>query len=321
MILKFLQRVPAGMMVIPLLLGSLINTLFPNALQIGGLTTALFSSAGTSTLLAVQLFCMGTALQVGDMPKVLKRGGLLLASKFVIGALLGIITGKLFGMAGFLGLTSLAIISAVTNSNGSINLTLMGNYGDQADAGCFPLLALNDGPFFTMLALGASGLANIPFMSLLATVIPILLGMLLGNIDKDLRKLFAPMGTAIIPLIGFALGAGIDLSSVIKGGFPGLLLGMITIFVGGAFIFLVDRYIGKRPGYAAWAVATTAGNAVAVPAAVAIIDPAWAPYVASATVQVAASTVLTAILVPFIVSWWAKKFGSPQFPLEGQTFN
>ncbi len=308
-------------MVIPLLLGSLINTLFPDALQIGGLTTALFSSAGTSTLLGAQLFCMGTALQVKDMPKVLKRGGVLLLAKFAVGALLGIIIGKIWGMEGVFGLTTLAVISAVTNSNGSVYLTLMGNYGDQADCGCFPLLALNDGPFFTLVALGASGLANIPFMSLLAAIIPIVLGMLIGNIDKGMRELFAPMGTAIIPLIGFALGAGIDLTSIIKGGFPGILLGLITVFVGGGFILVFDKFISRRPGYAAWAVATTAGNAVAVPAAVALIDTSWEPYVATATVQVAASVVVTCIVTPFITSWWAKRFGCPKMPLPGQKFD
>ena len=321
MILDFLKKVPAGMMVIPLLLGSLINTLFPDALQIGGLTTALFSSAGTSTLLGAQLFCMGTALQVKDMPKVLKRGGVLLLAKFAVGALLGIIIGKIWGMEGVFGLTTLAVISAVTNSNGSVYLTLMGNYGDQADCGCFPLLALNDGPFFTLVALGASGLANIPFMSLLAAIIPIVLGMLIGNIDKGMRELFAPMGTAIIPLIGFALGAGIDLTSIIKGGFPGILLGLITVFVGGGFILVFDKFISRRPGYAAWAVATTAGNAVAVPAAVALIDTSWEPYVATATVQVAASVVVTCIVTPFITSWWAKRFGCPKMPLPGQKFD
>ncbi|PWJ47001.1 2-keto-3-deoxygluconate permease [Faecalicatena contorta] len=321
MILNFLKRIPAGMMVVPLLLGSLINTLFPEALQIGGLTTALFSSAGVSTLLGAQLFCMGTSLQVKDMPKVLKRGGILLVSKFAVGALLGIIIGKLFGMEGVFGLTTLAIISAVTNSNGSVYLTLMGNYGDEADCGCFPLLALNDGPFFTLVALGASGLANIPLMSLLAAIIPILLGMLLGNLDKGLRELFSPMGTAIIPLIGFALGAGIDLSSIIKGGFPGVVLGLTTVFIGGFFILFFDRVVGRRPGYAAWAVSTTAGNAIGVPAAVAIIDTAWEPFVASATVQVAASTVITCILAPLITSWWAKKYGCPKMPLEGQSFD
>lgn len=318
MILNFLKKVPAGMMVIPLLLGSLIVTIFPNAFEIGGLTAAVFSSAGTNTLLGAQLFCMGTALSVKDMPKVLKRGGVLLLAKFAIGAGIGILVGKVFGAAGFLGLTPLAIICAVTNSNGSVYLTLMGEYGDEADCGCFPLLALNDGPFFTLVALGASGLANIPFQSLIAAIIPIALGMLLGNLDKGLRNLFAPMGSAIIPLIGFALGTGINLTNVIKGGFPGILLGLITVFVGGGFILLCDKFITRRPGYAAWAVATTAGNAVAVPAAVARIDTAWEPYVATVTVQVAASVVVSCILAPIITSWWAKKHGCPKMPLEGQ---
>lgn len=318
MILNFLKKVPAGMMVIPLLLGSLIVTIFPNAFEIGGLTAAVFSSAGTNTLLGAQLFCMGTALSVKDMPKELKRGGVLLLAKFAIGAGIGILVGKVFGAAGFLGLTPLAIICAVTNSNGSVYLTLMGEYGDEADCGCFPLLALNDGPFFTLVALGASGLANIPFQSLIAAIIPIALGMLLGNLDKGLRNLFAPMGSAIIPLIGFALGTGINLTNVIKGGFPGILLGLITVFVGGGFILLCDKFITRRPGYAAWAVATTAGNAVAVPAAVALIDTAWEPYVATVTVQVAASVVVSCILAPIITSWWAKKHGCPKMPLEGQ---
>ena len=318
MILNFLKKVPAGMMVIPLLLGSLIVTIFPNAFEIGGLTAAVFSSAGTNTLLGAQLFCMGTALSVKDMPKVLTRGGVLLLAKFAIGAAIGILVGKVFGAAGFLGLTPLAIICAVTNSNGSVYLTLMGEYGDEADCGCFPLLALNDGPFFTLVALGASGLANIPFQSLIAAIIPIALGMLLGNLDKGLRNLFAPMGSAIIPLIGFALGTGINLTNVIKGGFPGILLGLITVFVGGGFILLCDKFITRRPGYAAWAVATTAGNAVAVPAAVALIDTAWEPYVATVTVQVAASVVVSCILAPIITSWWAKKHGCPKMPLEGQ---
>lgn len=318
MILNFLKKIPAGMMVVPLLLGSIITTIFPNIWEIGGLTAALFSSAGTNTLLGAQLFCMGTALQVKDMPAVLKRGGVLLISKFLIGAGIGIAVGKIFGEAGFFGLSTLAIVSAVTNSNGSVYLTLMGNYGDRADAGCFPLLALNDGPFFTLVALGASGLANIPFMSLAAAIIPVALGMLIGNLDHGMRDIFAPMGTAIIPLIGFALGTGINLMNIVKGGVSGVLLGLITVFVGGAFIVLCDRFISRRPGYAGWAVATTAGNAVAVPAAVALVDPALEAVAVTATVQVAASVVISCILVPVITNWWAKKFGCPQFPLEGQ---
>ena len=279
------------------------------------------SSFARSFISGALLFCMGTTLQVKDMPKVLKRGGVLLLSKFAIGAVLGILVGKLFGAEGFLGLSALAIVSAVTNSNGSIYLTLVNNYGDEADAGCFPLLALNDGPFFTLLALGASGLANIPVMTLVAAIIPVALGMLVGNLDKGMRDLFAPMGNGIIPLIGFALGTGINLVNVIKGGVSGIILGFVTVLVGGGFIVLCDRLISRRPGYAGWAVATTAGNAVAVPAAVALSDPSLADIANVATVQVAASVVISSLLVPFITSWWAKKKGCPKYPLEGQTFH
>ena len=309
------------MMVVPLLLGSIITTVFPDIWEVGGLTAALLSSAGTNTLLGAQLFCMGTALQVKDMPAVLKRGGVLLVAKFLIGAGIGIAVGKIFGGAGLFGLSTLAIVSAVTNSNGSVYLTLMGNYGDRADAGCFPLLALNDGPFFTLVALGASGLANIPIMSLVAAIIPVALGMIIGNLDHGMRDIFAPMGTAIIPLIGFALGTGINLMNIVKGGISGILLGLITVFAGGAFIVSCDRLISKRPGYAGWAVATTAGNAVAVPAAVALADPALETVAATATVQVAASVVISCILAPIITNWWPKKFRSPQYPLQGQNLD
>lgn len=321
MIMNFIKKVPAGMMVIPLLLGCLINTIFPNALQIGGITTATFSSAGSSCALGILLFCMGTTLKLKEMPMVLKRGGTLLLAKFVIGAVLGIIIGKFFGSGGLLGLSALAIITGVTNSNGSIYYSLMTEYGDEKDCACFPVLALNDGPFLTLVALGSSGLADIPFMSLVACLVPILAGMLLGNLDGKVAEFFGPVGAAIIPFAGFSLGAGINLVNVIKGGLSGVLLGLITIFIGGGFICLVDHFVGGRPGYAGWAVATTAGNAVAVPAAVALADPSLAAVAEIATVQVAASVVLSALIIPFLVGYWAKKHGCPKYPLPGQDFS
>ena len=319
MIMNFIKKVPAGMMVVPLVLGCLINTFFPNALLIGGSTTAVFSSQGSATAVGILLFCMGTTLRVKDMGAVVKRGGLLLVAKFVIGAAVGIIIGKCFGAAGVLGISSMAFICAMTNSNGSVYFSLMTEFGDEKDCGAMPILALNDGPFLTLLALGVSGMADIPFMSLLSAIIPILAGMLLGNLDKKVTEFFGPACSVIIPFTGFTLGAGIDLTNIIKGGLSGVVLACFTIFVGGAFTCFCDRVIGRRPGYAGWAVATTAGNAVAVPAAIALADPALKTFVATATVQVAASTVLSALIVPIITSWWAKKYGCPKITLaEGE---
>ncbi|MEA5092725.1 2-keto-3-deoxygluconate permease [bioreactor metagenome] len=320
-ILERVKKVPAGVMVVPMVIGSLINTFIPEVVRIGSFTTATFTSVGAATAIGIQLFALGTMLQLRDMPKVLKRGGLLLFSKFLIGAIIGIAVGKMFGKEGLMGLTTLAIISSVTNSNGSVFLALMSEYGDETDCASMALLTINDGPFLTLVAMGASGLANIPLVALIAAVGPLVIGMILGNLDKDIQKFLAPAGTILIPFVGFCLGAGIKITNLAKGGIGGILLGLICCFVGGAFILLCDRLIGGRPGYAAWGVATTAGNAVAVPAAVALVDPAWAAYEPIATAQVAAAAVLTALIVPFITSWWAKKYGCPKFPLPGQDFS
>ena len=316
MIMRFLKKIPAGMMVVPMLLGAIINTFIPEVTNIGSFTTAIFTSAGANTAIGIQLFCLGTTLQFRQMGGVIKRGGVLLISKFVIGAAIGIGVGKVFGAEGLLGLSALAIISAVTNSNGSVYLALMNSYGDTVDQAAMPLLAINDGPMLTMIAMGAGGLADIPFMALVAAIGPILVGMILGNLDKDLSDFLAPAGSILLPFVGFCLGSGMNLTNIVKGGAQGILLGLITCFIGGAFIVLCDKFISRRPGYAGWAVATTAGNAVAVPAVIAEADPTWAQWADVATSQVAASAILTAILVPIITSWWAKKYGCPQFPKD-----
>ena len=53
MIMNFLKKVPAGMMIVPLLIGAVLNTFFPQALQLGSLTTATFSNAGAATAMGI----------------------------------------------------------------------------------------------------------------------------------------------------------------------------------------------------------------------------------------------------------------------------
>ncbi|KXO14569.1 2-keto-3-deoxygluconate permease [Peptoniphilus sp. GNH] len=321
MIHKFLNKVPAGMMIVPMFLSAIINTFFPDLLQIGSFTTAIFTSAGATAIMGVQLVCMGAQLRVKELAQVARRGGVLLLSKYAIGAVIGVVIGKVFGMGGFLGLTTLAVISAITNSNGSMYLALNVEYGDEIDQTAMSFLAINDGPFLTLITLGASGLATIPVSSLIAVIIPIAFGMLIGNLDNKMSKFLEPGVGLLLPFVGITLGAGINIKGIIGGGAPGILLGLITVFISGPFVVFFDRILNKRPGYAGWAVSSTAGNAIAVPAVVATIDSAWAPYVAAATTQVAASTVLTAILIPIMTAWWAKKYGCPKYPLPGQDFS
>jgi 2-keto-3-deoxygluconate permease len=84
--------------------------------------------------------------------------------------------------------------------------------------------------------------------------------------------------------------------------------------VTGIVLILADRLTGGN-GVAGIAAASTAGNAAAVPAAVAAANPAYAPVAPAATALVASSVIVTALLVPIVTAWWARRV-SPPVPAE-----
>lgn len=300
-LMKAMQKVPGGMMVIPLLLGAIINTIFPKALMIGGFTTALFKNSSLA-LIALFVLCASSQINIKQAGMPLYKGVVLTFVKFIIGAVLGWVVGKFFGEGGVIGLTPLAIIGAITNSNGGLFAALAGQYGDATDVGAISILSLNDGPFFTMVAMGVAGLANIPLIAFVAALVPVILGIILGNIDEDWRKLLAGGQTLLIPFFAFSLGAGLDFRTIFKAGAPGLVLGVLsTVLTGFAGYYCYKLFGGKKAVGAA--IGTTAGNAVATPAALAAADKTLAPYVAAATSQVAAAVIVTAILCPMLVSY------------------
>lgn len=297
---RTIEKVPGGLMVVPLLLGAIINTFFPQVLEIGGFTTAMFKE-GSLAILGVFLFCMGSQMSVNVAPKSLKKGIVLTIVKYGVGVAVGLGVGKIFGPAGFLGLTPLAIIAAMTNSNGGLFVALAGEYGDETDVGAVSVLSINDGPFFTMMALGASGLASVPLTAFIAVIVPIGLGMLLGNLDEEMREFLGAGEKLLIPFFAFPLGAGMNLANVFKAGASGIILGVLTSVVTGFAGYFAFKAMGEKRPVAALAEGSTAGNAVGTPAAIAAVDKSLMPIVAAATAQIAAACIVTAFLCPAIV--------------------
>lgn len=304
-ILKTVQKIPGGMMVVPLLLGATINTFFPQALQIGSFTTALFKNSALA-LIALFVLCAGSQIDIKQAGMPLYKGVALTTVKFLVGAILGWLVGRFFGEAGVLGITPLAIIAALTNSNGGLFAALAGEYGDATDVGAISILSLNDGPFFTMIALGAAGLASIPFKAFIAVLVPIVIGFILGNVDEDWKKFLAPGQSLLIPFFAFPLGAALDFKTIIKAGVPGLLLGFAVVILTGLAGYYTYILFGGKKAVGA-AIGTTAGNAVATPAAIAAVDPKLANIAPVATAQIAAAVIITAIFCPLLVSYLSKR--------------
>jgi len=306
-----IERIPGGMMIIPLFIGMILNTFWPGFLKMGGLVTSLANGSGA--LIAAFLLCMGAGIDLRLVPKAVKKGVTITLVNFLVGALLGIFVAKVFGANGLFGLSAIAIIAAVTNNNGGLSIALASEFGDETDVGAMAILSINDGPFFTMVALGVTGLASLPLLAFVGVLLPFVLGVILGNLDKELGSFLMKGGMVLIPFFAFSLGAGMDLHTIVRAGLPGILLGVITTFFAGIFNILADRAVGGT-GISGAAASSTAGNAIVTPAAVALADPSYIPLVSVATSQIAAAVVTTAILTPILTQLVYKRFKKEKHP-------
>jgi 2-keto-3-deoxygluconate permease len=299
-ILKTINKVPGGLMVVPLFVGMLINTFLPNLLKIGGFTEAL-SSVGYPTILGMYLFTVGTKMTLRTAPRMLKRGFGIMGAKVGVATLIAVSVGKFFG-GNLFGFTTLALLVAMSDTNGGMFMALTSVMGDKEDAGTYVPQSIETGPFLTMLILVGAGLANIPWMTMVSVIAPIAAGAVLGNLDQDLREFFGSHEPVIVPFMAFTLGQTINLSSVVTAGLPGVALGVMVMVITGTVCILADLMLGGS-GIAGAAASSSAGNSAAVPKAVAMADPSYAAIAPAATVQVAASVIVTAILTPVLTSF------------------
>lgn len=305
-ILNKLKKLPGGLIIIPLLIAVVIATFAPDTFQIGGYVTALFYD-GNSAMMGLFLIICGSAINIKQVGMPLYKGAALTGIKFALGVIVGLTVGKIFGPAGFLGLTPFVLIAAITNSNSSLYISLSSQFGNGTDAGAISILSLNDGPFFTLVALGATGLASVPMKSLVATLIPILIGFIWGNFDGGFRKACASAQPIITFFMTISIGSRTDVKTIITAGASGIVLGLISAALGVVFFFVFNILLPKKERNAMGAaIGTTALNSAMTPAAVAEADPSMAQYTEMATAQCATASIITLFLCPFITAGFDK---------------
>ena len=304
---RTVERIPGGFMMVPLVAGAVTHTFVPHAAEFfGSFTGALLT--GALPILAVFYVCIGSAIGVRSLPQLARRGGALLATKIALGMAAGLILGHFLGnnpiRAGwFAGVSTLAVVAAITDTNGGLYMALMNQYGTAEDTASYAVMSLESGPFLTMVILGVAGLASFPWQTMLGAVLPLLFGMLLGNLDSELRDFLGAATPVLIPFFAFALGATLNLKAVWAAGLLGIGLGIGVLLVSALALGVVDRLTGGT-GIAGIGAATTAGNAAAVPALIAAANHEYAAAAAPATVLVATSVMVTTMLAPLMTAWW-----------------
>ncbi|MFX3648578.1 MAG: 2-keto-3-deoxygluconate permease [Paenibacillus sp.] len=300
-ILGRIKKIPGGLLIVPMLLAAVINTVFPSLFQIGDPTTALFTSKGTMVLIGMILLVSGTQLNLSQLLVTLKRAGVLCISRILISCLFGWAFVHFFGISGVGGVSAVAFIAVLTSCNPGLYLALMNTYGDDVDRAAFGILNLIAVPVIPVMILNSASGVGIDYFNVLATLVPFFIGILLGNLDSNIQKMFAPGTLILLPFLGTSFGSNIDLRIAFQSSLSGLLVTVLFLLICMLPLIGIDRAILRRPGYAAAATCSVAGLSMVVPSMVAEFNPAYAPYVDTAIAQIAFSVILTSVLVPYIV--------------------
>ncbi|MCG7309752.1 2-keto-3-deoxygluconate permease [Brachybacterium sp. ACRRE] len=307
---KTLDRIPGGLMLVPLFLGSLVNTLVPKLPgTLGSFTEGL--ATGTVPILAVWFVCLGATISLRATGTVLRKSGTLLLTKLATAWLVAVVFTALVPGGhithGILaGLSTLALVAAMDMTNTGLYASLMNQFGTKEEAGAFVLMNIESGPLMTLLVLGSTGLASFDPVILVGLILPFVLGYALGNLDPRMRDFLGAGVQPLIPFFAFALGCGVDLTVILRTGLLGIALGLAVIVITSIPLILCDIVIGRGNGTAGIAASSTAGAAVATPQLVAAVSPQFRPMAETATSLVATSLIVTSLVVPVITALWAR---------------
>ncbi len=300
--LDTIKRIPAGTFLVPMLISALLYTLWPNLFQIGGLTEHIFGGAGTNGLIGAICFASGTGIDLKKIGYALKRQGVLMLTKFIVGVGLSLLYIQLFGQSGILGVSALAFTIVVCSINPAVYLSLMQQYGNKQDTAVYGITGLFSIAAVPMIVYGIASGGGMDWMPVISTLVPMIAGVVFGNLDPKFADFFMPALPGLTFLMGWNLGYGLNLIEAFQAGAGGIVVTIMFYIISIVYV-LIDRSLLKNDGTVGATFLTVAGLSVSTAGILGSIYPdVLGPYVTAAASQTLLAVVLTSVITPFIVA-------------------
>ena len=310
--MKFMNKIPAGAFIVPLVISMILFTFFPNLFIIGGITESFLSASGSSFVIGMLCFASGTTIKFNDLKNLLKYQGSLILVKVIPSLILSFAFLFAFGLEGIFGISGLAFVATIISTNPAVYVAILTAFGREYEAGIYPfagIIALPILPLIVMSVFESGGLTGVNWWPVISVFVPLILGMILGNIDPSFSDIFSKTMPALLMLLGWTLGQGMNFIEAIKSGVPGLIMTVFFLIVTLPITYFFEKKVLKGEGYSAIGLSTIAGVSTATPAAVAVAIPELLPYVTSATAILLTGVMVTSILAPILTGRLAKKRG------------
>lgn len=299
--IKFMKKFPAGTLLIPMLASALINTIFPNLYaSLTGSAAALFTDKSTGFMVGVLSLVSGAMLDLNVLKHVLKKQGVLIILKLVIVLIIGTLLIKLMGYNTVFGLSAVAIMVGLVSTNPAAYLAIVSENGSTEDEGAFSILGILSLPIFPILVYTISFGGEVPYISILHALIPILVGFVIGNLDKEFVAFTSPAIAILMPFLGWSLGANINLLDAIVNGYSGIFIVLLIYLLITIPSYIFERSVLKSDGISAIAINIVAGVSLAAPKFIAEFDPNLESMLPAIVAQLTFAVVLSSVLTPII---------------------
>lgn len=308
---KAINKIPAGMFLVPMIVSMLLISFFPNMYSAVGGTLAELFDHGTGVIIGLLVFAAGTTIEIKNLVPLLKRHLPMILFKTLWSALLLVLFYFIFGMDGFFGINILAFACVIFSLNPAVAFAIHSEYGDQKFGGVYGLYGIMGMQFAPMIILSllTSGgdLGAIEWMPIVSVFLPLILGLILGNLDPAFGKFFTPLMGTLLPFLGWNLGTDMNIFSAIGSGASGLIMSVLFLVLMLPLI-LMDKYVFKKNnGVDGAAIYNVAGMSIGNPAAIAAAFPLlFKSQETSAMAIVAMACIITSIVSPLVAQKLSK---------------
>lgn len=297
--IQFMKKVPAGTFLIPMLISAFIHTFWPDLFNIGGITQDFLGGSSVNFIIGMITFCSGVGVDIKSVTKLLKHHGVVLLLKVIITIIAGLLYINFFGQEGIFGISALALIVALSSINPALYLSLVSDYGDEVDRGAFGLVGLFAIPALPLFVYAVSGGGSVDWMPIISTLIPLILGIIIGNLDHDSRAFFGTGTSILMPFIGWKTGQGMNLIDALQAGLSGILLAIVFYILMSPLV-ITDKTLAKSNGVSAMSMNAVAGVSAAFPIIVAAANPGLDAFVSDASAQILTASIVMVIVTPII---------------------
>ena len=297
---KFMKKLPAGTLLVPMLLSALLHTLWPELFHIGGITEDFLGGRSINFIVGMLTFSSGLIIDLNSFKTILKRHGVLMLLKLILVVPISLLYGHFFGQGGILGISAVAFTVAMVSMNPAMYISLVDDFGTEVDKAAFAFTGLFSITVIPVLMYSFGGQGAVDWMPIISTVIPLILGIILGNLDPDFRDLFGGAVVMLLPILGWNMGQGMNLITAFQAGVSGIILGVLYYVFTSIFV-IFDKKVLKNDGVASMAMNSVAALSTSIPAIIAQSIPELQQYVPNAIAQILMVNLITVFVTPMVI--------------------